>query len=273
MAEKGNIPKDPSKRGRLLFIAFAIMASMFLMRVFDFWPAETPFALLLKGGAYFAVSYLALIWAFRFEVNKLSLMIVLPQSAFFVASNVLFIELFFFRRFERVIDFVALSIVGIGMFLALYVSFLMTNVFNVSLFRELPLKQVAKTTSYILTLLMVYLFSFSFLALQWHLIYTVIMLVVLYGSVLWSHYYHLNFSRRNLFSAIVVVLTAMLASVASTMFVGSKHEIIALMPTAIAFSMIGITMHKQRGEDISNTVLLEYYGVFAFAVALNLLLG
>lgn len=272
MIEANDVTRDSGKRGRLVFTAIIISLSIFLSKGLNLWTVSTTSDLLLKALAYFAVTYLLLIWSFRLIINLKSLVYVLPQSSLFVAGAVLFVEMFFFREFERLIDFAVLFVVWVAVFTGLYVSFLMSNVFNVVMFREIPLKEVAKTTSYILTLIMVYLFTFVGLALQWSLVATLVFLLAVYTIVLLSHFYHLGFSMKNLFSAVAMVLIAMLASVASMMLLSSRHEYIALMPAAVAFSMIGITMQRYRQDGkVKTSSLFEYYGVFLFVLIVNLL--
>jgi hypothetical protein len=262
---------DSGKRGRLVFLAIIISLSVFLLRAFNVWEVSNLGDLAIKVFSYGLFTLLALIWSFRFAINWRSLFVVIPQSVVVVMGFVLFIEMFFFRDFDRLSDFVYLFAVWGGGFLTLYVSFLMTNIFNVSMFKELPLKQVAKTTSYILSLIMVYLFSFSFLAMQLHFTITAVMLFIVYGIIIYTHFYHLNLSKKNLFNALVVVLVGMLASIISFMFIGTRHEIIALMPTAVAFSVIGITMHKTRTEGLSDVHQFEYIFVYIAILVLNIL--
>lgn len=265
--------RDSGKRGRLVFLAAFISLSLFLMRALNIWEVTSRTDLLIKALVFGAFTFISLIWSFRFTINWRSIMVVIPQSVIFVVALVLFIELFFFRELERAMDFFVLFIVWGGSFLSMYVSFLMTNIFNVSMFKELPLKQVAKTTSYILSMVLVYLFSFSFLAMQLNFAITTAFLALVYAVVIYTHFYHLNFSRKNLINAIVVVIVGMLASVLAFMFVSSRHEFVALMPTAAAFSMIGITMHKSRAEGVSRVSQMEYFFVYFVVVVLNILLG
>lgn len=265
--------RDTGKRGRLVFLAIFITLALFFMRAFNFWVVAPGVDLIVKALVFGVFTYISLIWAFKLEINARSLLIVIPQSVLFVMGYVLFIELFFFRQFERALDFFVLFIVWGAGFLLLYVSFLMTNIFNVSMFKEIPLKQVAKTTSYILSLVMVYLYSFSVLALQVNFAYSAGLLAIAYSIIVYLHFYHLNLSPKNLINALVVVLVGMLASIISFMFIGSQHEIIALMPTATAFAVIGITMHKTRTEGFSTVNQVEYLLVYFAILAINLWLA
>jgi len=264
---------DSGKRGRMVFLAILISLSLFLMRAFNVWEVSALSDLAVKVFAFGLFTFIMLIWSFRFAINWRSLFVVIPQSVVVVMGFVLFIEMFFFRKFDRISDFFVLFAVWGGGFMTLYVSFLMTNIFNVSMFKELPLKQVAKTTSYILSLIMVYLFSFSFLAMQLYFVLTAVMLFIVYGVIIYTHFYHLNLSKKNLINALVVVLVGMLASIVSFMFLGSRHEIIALMPTAVAFSVIGITMHKTRTEGLSDVHQFEYIFVYLAILVLNLVVA
>lgn len=267
------VTRDSGKRGRLVFLAALISLSLFVMQALNLWEVTSRTDLLIKALSFGFFTFLTLIWSFRFTINWRSIMVVIPQSVIFVMAFVLFVEMFFFRRLERAMDFFVLFVIWGGSFLSLYISFLMTNIFNVSMFKDIPLKQVAKTTSYILSMVLVYLYSFSFLAMQLNFVVTAVFLLLVYAVIIFTHFYHLNFSLKNLINAVVVVIVGMLASVLAFMFVSSRHELVALMPTVAAFSMIGITMHKSRAEGVSRVSQFEYFFVYFAVVVLNIFLG
>jgi hypothetical protein len=87
------------------------------------------------------------------------------ESSLFVASEFLFIEMFFFEDLDRIYEGVLLlGILGL-IWISTYVSFLMANIFNVGLYKDIPLEQVARTASYILSIFMVYFLTFSYLVM------------------------------------------------------------------------------------------------------------
>lgn len=62
--------------------------------------------LLATSAGFFIFTYIGLLVAFKFKVTCRSMLVSISQSSIFVAGEVLFVMMFFFREFSRVSDFV-----------------------------------------------------------------------------------------------------------------------------------------------------------------------
>jgi len=161
-----NTTEDAVKRGKLLALSFLIALSVFVQTVIQ---SQDPTLLRVSITAliYLIFSFVGLVWAFNFQVKIKSLPFLL-HSSLFVMSEYLFIQLFFIEKFSRIYEGVLLLILVGLVFLGTYVSFLMSNVFNVNLYKQIPLANVGRTTSYIISylvylllyLLVFYLYSY-----------------------------------------------------------------------------------------------------------------
>ena len=260
---------DSVKRGRILFLSLAIAIGMSISKITQ--TAEiTPLALVYSRAAiFFVVSYIGLLWAFRFQVNKSSLLFVLTQSSLFVFAETLFLELFFFRKFDRVYEAFLLLALLVLMFVGTYISFLMANVFNVGSFKQIPLLQVGKTTSYILSLLMVYFITFGVLASGFSLFLTVPILALAYSLTVFFHFRHMKIERKLFSSGIYSTVWGMVVLLVAVIFLGSHHELMALVPTAVMFIMPGILMSKS--QDVLKWLnIVEYLAILGLAIGINI---
>ena len=227
-----NIGEDNVKRLKIVLLSFAISFSLFFTKIFA--QGESLLKIYIVGGVYFIVSVIGLLWAFDFKIRLKSLVYIL-QGGLFVFSEVLFVLLFFFQQFNRIYEGILLIVLLGFMWVITYVCFLMVNVFNVSLYKNLPLIQVARTASYILTLLMVYFFTFSILASGFplYVIFPVIFLVYLF--VLYMQFNELGMEKGVIWRRVVILSLVNMFTIVPFIFVGSSHEIVAIVPTVGGF--------------------------------------
>ena len=262
-----------NKRARLLFIAgfvsFALLLEKFALHLSD----GSLVNLLYIGAFVFIVTYLGLIWAFDFKVKKLTLFVLIPQSAFFVTLQALFVEAFFFQGgLDRIYERVLLVILFLLMAASAYFAFLMTNVFNVEQFRPLPLKQVAKTVSYGITVLSVYYITYVVLSLEIGFVWVFAVLAIAFLLSAVAHHFHytrgssLDVSLRIL----VLLVIAQLVAVGSVMLLGNRYELSALLPASIAFVVHGVLMYKQD-ETLTKPLLIGYLGLLVFVFMINMI--
>ncbi|WKZ31330.1 MAG: hypothetical protein QY318_00970 [Candidatus Dojkabacteria bacterium] len=264
-----NLYVDNGKRGRLFFLAALLAVSLFVLRAWNVVDLNNYWHLAGMFFIYFFASYLGMIWGFRFQVTVRSLLTILPQSAIFVASQALFVMLFFFRDFARVYEFLLLFVLLIVVLVTTYISFLMANIFNVATFKRVPLEQVAKTTSYIITLLYVYFITFGVLSFEVHVIISVVVLFFAYLAGIFFHSLHLDYTRQEIYSSIIMISVSMTAILMGGVMLGSSYEITALLPTTVAFVLFGVEMNRGKLNSFS---YLKYFITVLIAVAINIFL-
>ncbi len=222
--------------------------------------------------AVFVFVYIGLVWAFDFNVKKSSLLVLIPQSASFVALQAMFIEVFFFRRnFRRLYELLLFVMLFSFIFASTYVAFLMTNIFNVEQYRDLPLRQVARTVSYAFTVLAAYYITYTLLLLGINVWWTVSILFLVYLFFNITHHYSKGRSLDTNADILVYMSMAQVLATFAMMIWGGRYELSAVVSAAVAFAVHGVLMHKE--EDIFNKGVLIAYGVvIALGFALSVLI-
>ncbi len=253
--------EDSVKRGKLISLALLIALSVFvqtLMKNED----PTVFRTLLTAGIYLLISFAGLVWAFNFQVKIKSLSFLL-HSSLFVMSEYLFIQLFFVEKFSRIYEGILLLILVILLFVSTYISFLMANVFNVNLYKSIPLANVGRTTSYIISTLSIFFLTFGLLSLQ---LPVYILLPAELGISFFFSYIHL----RNLgYEGILLSRkTVLVTLIVFFMFLGSflsgiLHEVSSLGPTVGYFVGIGVANLKIIRPKFNVEIILYILGLIA----------
>jgi hypothetical protein len=263
---------DNVKKGRLLALALFISVSLFIAKLSQGSPVASLSGVYARAIAYFILSYIGLAWALRFQVTMKAFAFVLTQSSLFIFTQVLFIELFFFRRFGRVYEALLLFGLLVLMFIGTYVSFLTANVFNVGSIRDIPLLQVGKTTSYILSLLMVYFITFAILESAFNPVVSLVLILIFYLAIVYMHFRHLAIGKGSFWGRVVLTNSAMLILLIGNALLGSLHELIALVPMVAMFVMTGVVMHTERNQ-LSKLDIAQYVALLIFSCGLNVYLS
>ncbi|HRX43757.1 MAG TPA: hypothetical protein P5059_00695 [Candidatus Dojkabacteria bacterium] len=159
-----NKTEDSVKRGKLIVLSLLFGLSIFVQTLIKQQDMGIS-RILLTALIYLFASFGGLIWAFDFQVKIKSLSFLL-QSSLFVMSEYLFVQLFFVEKFSRIYEGILLLILVGLVSMGTYISFLMANVFNVNLYKSIPLANVGRTTSYIISTLTIFFLTFSLLSLQ-----------------------------------------------------------------------------------------------------------
>lgn len=260
-----NTNEDSIKRGKLLTIAFLIGLSVFVQTIIkDQDP--TIFRILITALVYLVFSFVGLVWAFDFQVKIKSLPFLL-QSSLFVMSEYLFIQLFFVEKFSRIYEGILLLILVGLVFVSTYISFLMANVFNVNLYKSIPLANVGRTTSYIISTLSIFFITFGLLSLQLPIY---ILLPLEFGITLFLSYIHLrNLGYEGL---LLSRKTALVSLIVFFMFLGSflsgiLHEVSALSPTIGYFVGIGVANMKLIRPKFNIEMILYIFALIAVIIA------
>lgn len=259
--------EDSSKRGKLLGLAMLITLVVFIVKIFQTGTFALYEMYLIAFGCAF-VTYLVLLWTLGKDVSKKSVLLYIPQSALLVFSEVLFIELFFFSKFDRVYEAILLLVILGILFISSYASFLMVNIFSVSSFKVIPLEQVAKTVSYITSLLVTYFLMFAVLSSEFVLPITIVLVILVSLVVSVSHIAHLRLSRRmfriGVFSAVLNVTICAVAA----MLLGVRYEIIAVAPTVAMFVSVALIVNTEMNK-VRWFAILEYILLIFAAFAMN----
>ncbi|MGI6423477.1 MAG: hypothetical protein ACOX0X_02605 [Candidatus Dojkabacteria bacterium] len=267
MAEKlVNTNEDAVKRGKLLSLSLLIALSIFVQTVLKVNQGD-PIRTVLTFFVYLVVSMVGLVWAFNFRV-RISSIPFLFHSALFVASEYLFIQLFFIQKFSRIYEGIILLLLVFLLFVGTYVSFLMTNVFNVNLYKKIPLVNVGRTTSYIVSTLTVFFLFFGILALQLPLY---VLLPLLAGISFFLSFIHLKnlgyegmlLRRKSLLVSVIVMFMLI-----STLFSGILHEVSVLAPVVGYFVGIGVANMKLDSKR-KNFELFLYISILIIIILLN----
>lgn len=263
--------EDSVKRGKLIMLSLLIGLSIFVQTIIKQQGLGVT-RILIIALIYLGASFIGLIWAFDFQVKIKSLYFLL-QSSLFVMSEYLFVQLFFVNKFSRIYEGILLLILVALVSIGTYVSFLMANVFNVNLYKSIPLANVGRTTSYIISTLSLFFLTFSLLSLQ-PVIY-ILLPVQLLLSIFFS-YIHLKvlgyegfvLNRKVLLVSLIVFIMFV-----SSFLTGVVHEVSALSPTVGYFVGVGMANMKSENRDKGFEMvlyILALIGVIILNFALNI---
>jgi hypothetical protein len=263
---------DEEKRGKLITLAALIALAIFVSKITQAQTQVVVWRVYLNAGIYFVVTFLGLLWAFNFKVKKRSVPFLL-QSALYVFSQALFIEFFFFQKFSRIYEAFILLFLMFLVFLGNYISFLMANVLNVDLFKKIPLAQVGRTSSYLVSLLMMYFFTFSFLVTGLEIYFLLPLILITYIAVISLHYLNIGIEEGELYkkSLLTVLITFLLF--VGMFLTGDSHEIVAAIPVLGYYFSVGVVSQeevvygKSKGIYFYITILVI---AFLISVFLNI---
>jgi hypothetical protein len=261
---------DSGKRGKLLFLAFIISTGVFFVKVMQSVRLEL-WQVYLIAFLGCLVTIIGLMVSLNFALNKKTSFVIIPQSALFVFSEILFLELFFFEKFDRVYEALIMFVLLGFLFVGSYASFLAANVLSVSSFKQIPLEQAAKTTSYILSLLMIFFLTFSVVSSEFPFIIMVFILACAYLLILVSYTSVLNFPKSYFYSVVVSAGWGMLVSTMFSAFLGARAELLSLVPTSVMFAILGLYINKFE-DKLRWYNVIEYLSVVGAVILVLFLL-
>jgi len=265
-----NTNEDAVKRGKLLSLSLLISLSIFVQTILKISDGSL-ISTILTFLAYFVFSVFGLIWAFNFRVKIKSLPF-LVHSSLFVASEYLFIQLFFIQKFSRIYEgILLLFLIGL-VFVGTYISFLMANVFNVNLYKSIPLVNVGRTTSYIISTLTLFLLLFGLLALQLPVYILLPLVIVACIFLSYIHLRNLGFSSTLLHRKTLLISLIVFFLFVSSFLSGVVHEVSVLSPVVGYFVCIEIANMKSTSK-IKSLELFLYVLILIAIMLLNLRLN
>lgn len=242
--DRNDLNVDNEKRGKLLLLAGIIALAIFVTKILQ-GQAEIPlWRIYVDGGVYFLIAVIGLLWAFNFQVKAKSLLYIL-QSALFVFSVTIFVEMFFFQKFSRIYEAFLLLLLLVVIFFGIYVSFLMANVFNVDLFKKLPLVQVGRTSSYLLSLLMIYFATFGFLYSEFPLYILLPLILAVYFIIIFIHYMNMGIEEGELWRKSLLTLSLATLLFLGVFLTGSTHELTAIAPALGYYFAVSMVTQEQ----------------------------
>lgn len=265
--DRTDINTDSEKRGKLLFVAGVITLAIFLSKVLQRQTDLSTWRIYLDGAIYFVVAFIGLLWAFNFQIKVKSLLYIL-QSSLFVLSEVVFVEIFFFQKFDRLYESLILIALLVLVFIGIYVSFLMANVFNVDLFKKLPLVQVGRTSSYLISLLMIYFLTFSILSSSMPIYVVLPMILVTYTVVSLIHYVNMGMEEGELWRKTVLTTIISFILFLGVFLTGNTHELTAIAPALGYYFAVSMVTQEQifRKNSVSFIFSMILLSVLFFAV-------
>lgn len=232
-----NTTEDNVKRLKLIFLSFGLSFSLFFTKIFA--NSNSSVDIYVVGAIYALIAMVGLLWAFNFKVRRKSFKY-LFQGSLFVFSEVVFVLLFFFKQFDRIYEGVLLLLLLIFLWGITYSCFLMVNIFNVSLFKDLPLLNVAQTASYILTLLMIYFLTFGILASGFSIYIIFPILLLVYIFLLYMQFNEIGIEKSHVWYVVITIALMNISLLLPFTFVSSNHEVISIVPTIGGFVGGGI---------------------------------
>lgn len=256
---------DNEKRGKLLLLAAIIALSMFVYKIVS--RENLPiWRVYLDAGLYFVATFVGLLWALNFQVKKKSILFI-TQASLFVLSTSLFVDFFFFQKFDRIYEAFILLLLIIAVFFANYFVFLMVNTLNVNQFKPIPLAQVGRTISYLSSIFMIYAFTFAFLicGLPVYVIFPI--LTLLYFIVTLLHYINIEIEGSELLRKTSITTLIVSILLVAVVFSGNFHEMVSFVPVVGYYLSVNTVTHERLFNGY-----VEYFKRYIFLLILILLL-
>jgi len=247
---------DEEKRGKLITLAAFIALAIFVSKITQSQSQVIIWKVYLNALIYFLITFVGLIWSFNFQVKKKSILYLL-QSSFYVFSQAIFIEFFFFQKFNRIYEALILLLLMFLVFIGNYISFLMANVLNVDLFKKIPLAQVGRTSSYLISLLMMYFFTFSFLVTGLEIYFLLPLILLSYGFIIWVHYMNIGVEGKELYRKSILTLLISFILFLGIFLTGDSHEIVSAIPVLGYYFSVGVV--SQEGVSFEDNKGIYFY--------------
>jgi hypothetical protein len=254
---------DEEKRGKLLILAGLIALAIFISKITQVQTQVVAWRVYMNAGIYFVVSFIGLLWAFDFNVKKKSIPFLL-QSSLYVFSQAIFIEFFFFQKFSRIYEALILLLLMFLVFIGNYISFLMANVLNVDLFKKIPLAQVGRTSSYLISLLMMYFLTFSLLVTGLEIYILVPLIFIAYALVIYLHYLNIGIEEGELYKKSLLTLLITFILFLGIFLTGDSHELIAAVPVVGYYFSVGVVSQESVAYE-------KEKGIYFYIIILILL--
>ena len=238
------------KRSKVLFVTLLLTTMFFLYRLMSSSSFDI-YNFLAVVGISFILSYIGALWIEDFIFKKESLYLEILQVALFVTFEVAFMQTFFATALARLYEAFLLVIILIIFFLSTYFAYLTMNLFVVSRFKNLPLLDVATTTSYIFTIVSAFYVTYFILSLSLNPFVAFVLIFILllvYLLIEIINVRHVLDWKGAIVDALILSYISTISIIPACMW-NRFPEFIALIPAVLVFIMLGALMHKEHGVE------------------------
>jgi hypothetical protein len=247
--------EDSVKKGKILFMVLFITFSYLFHKLLG--PLHEVFlSSLILASIYAFISFWGFLWSLSFQVNAKIMLVIAPQLALIVFSQVLFFEMLFLQTFGRLYETILMILLLLFLFSLTYFNFLTSNVFAVSSFKRIPLEAVAKTTIYLLSAISVFFATYGFLALEMYIPLAMIFLFAFFALNIFFLLSHFYLEMSSILLNGSLIFWNMLLMVIGGVIYASRVEFVALLATTVFYFTTGFFINKR--EQITGFKILEY---------------
>lgn len=250
---------DQWKRAKVLLLSFLIsIFSLYYKLTND----STDFiSLAILSLIIFMATYIGMLLIIKKDINKYSLLINIPQAALITTLFVIFGELFFVLRLDRIYEIILFVTYTFIQFFAIYSSILMCNIFSLNQIISIPLVQVARTSSVILSVFALYQAVFISFSLQTNVLVLLISIILLTIIIAFFHVKNLEydgFLYKKVFPALVINVIGITIPF---IFFENRVELIAILPAITFFIIQDWASHIQINR-LTKYNYIEYLLIF-----------
>ena len=238
------------KRSKILFLTILLTIAFFAYRLINSG-SLTIVSFIEVSSIVFFIVYIGALWVEDFTFKKESLYFEILQLSFFVAFEFGFMQAFFSTALARLYEALLLMIILIIFFFSTYFAFLTMNLFIVSRFKNIPLLDVATTTSYIYTIITSFYITYTILSLSINPFLSFFILFMLLSIILFIEINTIHISydlRESLTNAGIIGYMSSISVIPASMW-NRFPEFISLLPAVIVFVTLGALMHKEHGVE------------------------
>jgi hypothetical protein len=158
-------------------------------------------------------------------------------------------------------------------FIGNYISFLMANVLNVDLFKKIPLAQVGRTSSYLVSLLMMYFLTFSLLVTGLEIYVLLPLIFIAYALIVYLHYLNIGIGEGELYKKSLLTLLITFILFLGIFLTGDSHELVSAIPVVGYYFSVGVVSQENiaydKGKGIYFYIIILVF-LFLLAVFLNI---
>lgn len=219
----------------MITLAILIGLGMFFIKLFQREEIEL-IRVLIYASSGGILTFLGLIFVTNFVLSKKALIYIL-QGTLFVFLQIAFMFLFFYTSFGRVYESLLFFVVSAIFVFVDYVLFSMINIFVVSTEKPLPLINVAKTTSYIFSLIAIYFSTFSIMSIGINIVLTLILFFMLFFVINLMYFMDLQVGDSKIYGISLIISFAMMLVFFAGLMLSDRIEFLAFVPVLVAFIM------------------------------------
>jgi hypothetical protein len=272
MTERVLAPKlgqNINKRFRV-YTASAVLTTVLLLFQLLFSQPLSGLGVVVVSGIFGLLAVLLGIWVLNFKGNA-----ILFGKVFFLPFALVSVITFtlrqvFFTELTRLADIAIFSLLLLVFGGVVYTVLLSANILFISDRKSIPLVQVAHTAWYILTLSVVFIFTYWTIAASPEYFFSLPVLIVAYFMLSFQHLAHFELSNRSVVNKSVAIALGMVSAVLIFAFWPTNLFVKALAPTLAGYVGLGLAMHEVK-KVLEPRVAVEYVLLTLFLVLLLIL--